>query len=221
MSVVELRRYVMRPGRRDDLISLFEREFIESQEACGMIPVGHFRDLDDPDSFVWFREFSDFATRRAALEAFYLKSPVWAANRDAANATLIDSDNVLLLRKARENSGFDLNGLTRPDGAKTGGGKSFVAATIFMGDASAGDAYISSFENIALPQLERVAERIAYFVTEERPNTFPQLPVREERAFVVIGRCATASALDEWVHTLEARGGETLRLAPADRSLFR
>lgn len=221
MSVVELRRYVMRPGRRDDLISLFEREFIETQEACGMVPVGHFRDLDDPDSFVWFREFPEYATRGAALEAFYLKSPVWAENRDAANATLIDSDNVLLLRNAREGSGFNLNGLTRPDGAKTSAGSSFVAATIFMGDESVAEDSISSFESAALPQLKRVAERIAYFVTEERPNTFPRLPVRQERAFVALGTCATENAIAEWAHILEARGGETLRLAPADRSLFR
>jgi hypothetical protein len=30
--VVELRQYRMKPGRRDDLIDLFEREFVESQE---------------------------------------------------------------------------------------------------------------------------------------------------------------------------------------------
>ncbi len=38
----------MRPGRRDELIDLFEREFIETQEACGMVPIGHYRDLHDP-----------------------------------------------------------------------------------------------------------------------------------------------------------------------------
>ena len=35
----------MRPGRRDDLEALLEREFIESQEACGMVPLGQYRDL--------------------------------------------------------------------------------------------------------------------------------------------------------------------------------
>jgi hypothetical protein len=34
--------------------------------------------------------------RRASLQAFY-GGPVWRAHRDAANATMIDSDNVLLL----------------------------------------------------------------------------------------------------------------------------
>src|SRR5258708_4532773 len=56
-SVVELRQYTLRGGRREDLISLFEREFIESQEALGVRVLGIFRDLDDPDRFVWTRGF--------------------------------------------------------------------------------------------------------------------------------------------------------------------
>src|SRR3546814_14914788 len=34
--VVELRQYTLHPGQRDVLIELFEREFIESQEATGI-----------------------------------------------------------------------------------------------------------------------------------------------------------------------------------------
>ena len=33
-GVVELRRYDLRPGARETLIELFEREFVETQEAC-------------------------------------------------------------------------------------------------------------------------------------------------------------------------------------------
>lgn len=51
--VVELRRYTLHPGRRDVLIDLFDRELVESQEAVGMAVLGQFRDLDDPDRFVW------------------------------------------------------------------------------------------------------------------------------------------------------------------------
>lgn len=34
--IVELRQYTMHPGQRDVLIDLFDREFIESQEALGI-----------------------------------------------------------------------------------------------------------------------------------------------------------------------------------------
>jgi len=55
--VVELRQYTLKPGKRDVLIDLFEREFIEPQEALGMTVVGQFRDRRSPDRFVWLRGF--------------------------------------------------------------------------------------------------------------------------------------------------------------------
>ena len=62
-SVLELRQYTLHPGRRDDLIALFEREFIEPQEAAGIAVLGTFRDLDAPDRFVWLRGFADMPAR--------------------------------------------------------------------------------------------------------------------------------------------------------------
>lgn len=97
MSIVEFRQYTLRPGARETLIELFEREFVTGQQAVGITVGGRFRDLDDPDRFVWLRAFPDMAHRRRALEAFYT-GPVWREHRDVANATMIDSDDVLLLR---------------------------------------------------------------------------------------------------------------------------
>ena len=49
--VIELRQYKIVPGKRDTMIALFEREFVESQEKLGMRLVGQFRDRDDPSRF--------------------------------------------------------------------------------------------------------------------------------------------------------------------------
>jgi hypothetical protein len=35
-SVFELRQYTLRPGQRDVLIELFDRELVETQEAVGI-----------------------------------------------------------------------------------------------------------------------------------------------------------------------------------------
>src|SRR5437762_8078427 len=94
-SVVELRQYTLHPGKRNVLIDLFDREFVESQEVLGMKIIGQFRDLDNPNRFVWLRGFHDMPSRAQALNNFY-GGPVWKAHREAANATMIDSDNVLL-----------------------------------------------------------------------------------------------------------------------------
>ncbi|MGO4424737.1 NIPSNAP family protein, partial [Streptomyces sp. MCAF7] len=70
-AVIELRQYTLRPGRRDELIELFDREFVETQEETGMVVLGQFRDLDDPNRFVWLRGFPDMTVRHRALTAFY------------------------------------------------------------------------------------------------------------------------------------------------------
>jgi NIPSNAP len=230
-DVVELRRYAMRPGCRDTLIALFERAFIEGQEAAGMVPVGHYRDLDDEDRYVWFRAFPHRAKRHDALHAFYT-SATWLENRNEANATLLDSDDVLLLRDAREGSGFDLHGLVRPAGAERPAG-SFVAVFVFMLDGPADEDFVTAFEASIVPAVRAHASRVAAFVTDEHPNDYPRLPVRGgEWAAVVTGVTADADALAECVGAVEdlelppAMGRrvvsrETLRLVPASRSLLR
>ncbi len=232
-GVVELRRYAMQPGRREEFLALFEREFIESQEECGMLPVGQYRDLDDADAVAWFRGFADMPARKAALEAFYLQSPVWLENRDAANATLVDSDNVLLLRPARRESGFDLRGLQRGTGAEQERAQSLLGLAVFMLRRPATSALIDTFERETLPQLQTCATRVAYFVTDETPNDFPRLPVREgEFSFVASGVCASEHDLRRWEDALNSMkrlnelqelivSCEQLRLQPAPRALLR
>mgnify|MGYP001017155510 CR=1 FL=1 len=111
--IVELRQYDLNPGTRETLIDVFDTHFVEGQEREGMAIIGHFRDLDNPDSFVWLRGFEDMDTRRNALTAFY-SGPVWMAQRDAANATMVRFDNVLLLRPAWPGGEFALDLSARP-----------------------------------------------------------------------------------------------------------
>ncbi|MFC5663148.1 NIPSNAP family protein [Kitasatospora misakiensis] len=152
-SIVELRQYTLHPGARDTLIELFEREFVTGQEAAGIAVGGRFRDLDDPDRFVWLRAFPDMASRRRSLEAFY-GGPVWRRHREAANATMVDSDNVLLLR----GPGFTARGA--------------VLATVTI--CHPPDA--ATFEQYAARHLDPCH---ALHRTEHAANDFPALPVRE------------------------------------------
>src|SRR4051812_40152912 len=104
--IVELRQYTLHAGMRETLIALFESRFLTTQADVGIEVIGQFRDLDDPNRFVWLRGFPDMAARERALEAFY-GGPVWKAGREAANATMLDSDNVLLLHPLGPDGGFD------------------------------------------------------------------------------------------------------------------
>jgi len=182
---LELRIYTLHPGKRDELIRLFEREFIETQEAVGMQVIGQFYDLDDPNRFVWLRGFHDMSARAEALHAFY-GGPVWKAHSEAANATMIDSDNVLLLRPPHGTHGFSLSGTKRPAIGSRAKQSGFVAATIYYLEKPADSDFVNFFTNVIQPALtESGAGILACFVTENSPNTYPQLPVREgENAFV-------------------------------------
>lgn len=204
VRVVELRQYTLHPGRRDALIGLFEREFIETQQAAGITLLGSFRDLDDPDRFVWLRGFADMPSRAAALERFY-GGPAWRAHRDEANATMIDSDDVLLLRPAW------------PASTRSVRSAALVAAVI----PSRGTPIAS-----ALAAFEAVGARpLAVFETEPSPNNFPRLPVREGVSMLVVLSGAPAAdpgatRLQQVLRARLPRGTQVLRLEPTARSPF-
>jgi hypothetical protein len=184
-SIVELRQYTLHPGQRDVLIELFEQEFVESQELLGMRILGTFRDLDKADRFVWFRGFPDMTARGSALEAFY-EGPVWQAHRNTANATMADSDNVLLLRAARPGSGLPPSGRGRaPKGSSTVP-PGLVVATIYYFDGAVPATFVDFFDTTLRPTLAAAGIQVnGSYVTETSPNNFHRLPIREkDRVFV-------------------------------------
>lgn len=201
-AVLELRQYTLHPGKRDVLIDLFEHEFVESQEAVGIELVGTFRDLDKPDRFVWIRGFPDMPARAKSLQAFYF-GPVWQAHREAANATMIDSDNVLLLRPAERDAGFPKPSAPRAPVGTTARPHSRVLATIYYFGAPVDDAFNAFFDRELSPALAGAGiAPIARLETEEAENTFPRLPVRAgEHVFVWFARFDDEGAL----HAAETR----------------
>jgi hypothetical protein len=196
--VVELRQYTLVPNGRETLIALFEREFIETQEATGMTVIGQFRDLNNPDRFVWLRGFSDMDRRAAQLQEFY-GGPVWKAHRDAANATMIDSDNVLLLRPASPTSAFQLEHATRAPLGSSSNREGLLVATIYHLGKTKGADFASFFEGELKPSFAKAGISVlASFITETHPNTFPRLPVREDaNVFVWFSRFPDREAYEK------------------------
>lgn len=178
-QVVELRQYTLHPGRRDTLIDLFDREFVETQEAVGMAVLGQFRDLDAPDRFVWLRGFADMASRARGLAAFY-GGPVWQRHRDTANATMIDSENVLLLRPAWPGAGIDMRDRTRASGAVRMTPPGLLDLSVFQLREPASRELLRFCRDVMTPCLRRAGAAVrGWYVTEGAPNNFPRLPVRE------------------------------------------
>jgi NIPSNAP len=239
-AIVELRDYLLHPAQREVLIELFDREFVETQEAVGMRVIGQFTDLDRPDHFVWLRGFADRAARQAGLESFY-GGPVWAAHRSAANATMIDASDVRLLRYARQAWSLVTPALPRPRAQA----RAALPASVFHIDLCSLRAPIDAarrrwFEREALPLLvEAGATPCAVFETEPMPNDFPRLPVRSgEHVFAWMSRFADAGAAERAAARLAVSAAwndavlprllsasaapmQLLRLRPSSRSLLR
>ena len=229
-AVVELRQYTLYPHRRDELIALFERAFVEPQDAAGARVLGTFRDLDDPERFVWMRGFASMEARHAALTTFY-DGALWKSLRGEAVATMRNSDNVLLLRP--------LAGRSRTFAARTDGAGVYLVLTFDTRHVDP-DAFADLFAGVGMAMLEsHGAENASAFATERSSNTFTRLPVRvDEHVFVCLARfpdVATADrsvphwrgpnplrdAAQEALLPAFMRAAEALRLAPTARSALR
>lgn len=212
MSVIELRQYTLRPGSRDRFIDRFERHFTESQDAVGIDLIGTFRDLADPDRYVWLRSFPNHAARAASLDAFYT-GPVWKEHRNAANADIVDSDDVLQLRPLVP---FPRTGPHPPLGAAPPESR-IMALILYTAD-----------EAIAGPLRELLkqagGEPLATLVTDPAPNAYSRLPIRQDGPVLVQVVRFPGKADQVALHPLgrkaAGQGGrlDLLMLAPTARS---
>ncbi|MFZ6777750.1 NIPSNAP family protein [Undibacterium sp. Ji83W] len=237
-NVIELRQYVTYPGKRDALISLFEKHFIATQEETGIRVLGQFRDVNDPYHYTWLRGFRNMEARKQALTDFY-SGKTWQAYRNEANATLYDNDDVLLLRPATHGSGFMPGSRTRPAPGSSAPRKGFVVATVYHFAQEVQPDFISKFNEQLMPMFERHGAHImGRFVTEKSRNTFERLPVRENvNVFVWFAAYADRAAYENYLQGLSGdaqwsdqvfadlykslqRWPEILMLEPAARSLL-
>lgn len=225
-TVFELRRYTLKPGQREQLIALFDAEFVETQEAVGMRVIGQFRDPARPEHFVWFRGFADHAVRDTALPRFY-GGPVWAEHGPAANATMIDSDDVLMLKRAGPEPVFaDLP--ARPRDGFAQAGSPILVATHHL----AADITEEGLPRVARVVAEAVRDTgavvLASLVSDHSPNGFPRLPVRADANVAVTvvrpragGIRAVSAALARYSPDVSVVPPEIAVLEPTRRSRLR
>ncbi|GAA1606271.1 NIPSNAP family protein [Kribbella hippodromi] len=231
-SVIDLRQYTLYPGARDTLIDLFDARFVEGQEATGMHIAGQFRDLDDPGRFVWIRGFRDLPARADALQAFYY-GPVWRTHAAAANATMVDSDNALLLKPLTLGAGYPSLDAVRAD-APAG---SVIGGAVYH-RGSVDDGFVDFFTEQIVPVLvDSGAEPVAVLESLVAENNFPALPLRDEVVLVWLARFADDAAYTAHRRSLEAspawrrvlpelvsrivKPAQELRLRPTARSQLR
>jgi hypothetical protein len=168
-GVVELRNYLLTPGSRGAFTALFEKTFVDSQEALGTHILGVFEDLNAPDRFVWMRGWTDMAVRLKALTGFY-GGELWKAHRNEANAMILDSDDVYLLKPGAP--------ACWPKGLG-GMGAAMLAVDVYAHD---------TIDESMVAAAQAAPGFVAQFVSHEAKNDFPRLPVHSDRVVVFVRR---------------------------------
>jgi len=174
---------------------------------------GQFRDLDDPDRFVWLRGFRSLDARAEALKAFYY-GPIWRQHSAVANATMVDSDNALLLEPIHLGPEYPQVSSPRSNSPAS----SLVAGMVHPAD----EGFEEHFRQEMLPALAEVGvSPLAMFRTLPVANNFPELPLRDDVVLVWLARFPDDATYGELRPTLTGWAGQELRLRPTSRSQLR
>jgi hypothetical protein len=238
--IVDLRQYTLYPGTRDPFIELFDREFVETQEAEGIRIIGQFRDQSDPNRFVWMRGYPDMLSREKALTSFYMHGEAWRRYGEIARSHMIDSSDVLMLRPIRPDTAFTLPSAAERPSLNSGLSPGLVVAAIYSLPRPVDADFVEFFEESVQTALIGAGGRVlGVFATEDSPNNFARLPVREgENVFVLFLAFESLAGYHEYMTALGRhrtwrseiypallkrlqRPPQILRLAPTSRSQLR
>jgi hypothetical protein len=240
MQVLELRNYLLKPGRTRAFIRYFEEHFLFSQRDEGMHPLGQFEVVGEPDRFVWIRGFDDMGARGRGLRGFY-GGAFWQTHRDEANAMMLEHHDVHLLRPLAPLASLT-GGATLEDRAAEPPGAlplhtGLVIADFYHAEPTALRSLVDHFERRVLPALaEEGHEVLGHFVAELAPNDYPRLPVIQDPSLLAVlsayrdrgqyaamrrGWSARGPVEERNLRALLAADTTTLCLRPTARSLIR
>ena len=93
----ELHQVRARPGRRADLVKVFEEEVIPFQMSKGVVIVGSWVGEQEDDLYVWIRRFDSEEERVNLYKAIY-QSDHWKTVLGPHLAPLSDRESIVITR---------------------------------------------------------------------------------------------------------------------------
>src|SRR5919106_4268287 len=94
-SVVEVRVYRIKPGRRDEFVEIFADRGRPAQEAYGIKVLGPLLDLKNPNVVVWIRSFPSDEDREQMKRDFY-EGPEWISDLEELLMPMLDEFSVVV-----------------------------------------------------------------------------------------------------------------------------
>ena len=203
IKVLELRNYLLRPNSLGKFAGLFNERFVQPMTELGGYTYGQFTLRGVADRFVWMRGYHDVPSRVNFLNDFYVKSEVWRTNRTAANALIVNSDNVYLLRpfNPEEDLGKPAQGIS---GTELDFGTGVVVVDLFVCNACR-DQAVTLLRKEYLPFLGTIGVRqVTLWISEMTENEFPRLPAFQNKDLLVtITKFDTKTEYETAAHRLE------------------
>lgn len=96
---LELRQYRIKDGKRDRWVKLMEEKIIPFQVSKGMVFVGSFVSLDEPDLYIWIRRFESDEEAERLYKKVY-ESDFWRTEIKPFADEMLDRERMLVTRLA-------------------------------------------------------------------------------------------------------------------------
>ena len=93
----ELRQYRIKDGKRERWVRLMEEKIIPFQVSKGMVFVGSFVAMDEPDLYIWIRRFESEEEAERLYEEVY-QSDYWKTEIAPLSKDMLDRDRMVITR---------------------------------------------------------------------------------------------------------------------------
>lgn len=93
----ELREYRTKSGQRNNWVSFMEEKIIPFQVSKGMIIVGSFVGLDNPDLYIWIRRFDSQDELERQYHAVY-ESDYWKKTIEPEIPKMLDMSHAVVTK---------------------------------------------------------------------------------------------------------------------------
>lgn len=93
----ELREYRIKDGKRDRWVRLMEEKIIPFQLSKGIVAVGSFVAMDEPDLYVWIRRFESEAEAKRLYKEVY-ESDYWKTEIKPLADEMLDRERMRITR---------------------------------------------------------------------------------------------------------------------------
>lgn len=211
VQVIELRNYLLKPGKRDSFINAFENKILDTLNGRDNFVLGQYRVKGAEDNFFWIRGFHDMSSRAYALKSFYSckywEDVVWIPQAYILNYTNGNLLKPLSLTDGNQDSkpAFPCDWFGKPKG---------IAVVEFYFAANGWLGKLVEFMRTKYDSIRRASggENISYWVSEQTKNDYPDLPVyQDNNLLVTIGFYESEEAYENNIKKINASMSEETR----------